>query len=516
MTNRLWSTQQQAVFNWFRTGTGNLIVRARAGTGKTTTMVEALKYAPEKNPVFCAFGKKIATELQSRVSNADVSTFHSLGFAAVRRYWERTRMDERGARKDALAREVCGPLSPDPITRLVAKLHTAGREMAPLTTDWRDLLPIAYDQDCVPDEDWVDRGFDLDWICQRACMAMDLAATVRPLATGIDFTDMIYLPVRNKWLQPKYDLVIVDEAQDLNATQLLIARGIASGRTVVVGDDRQAIFGFRGADSGALDRLKRELNATELSLNVTYRCGRKIVESAARLVPDFEAAPSNPDGEIQQMSVTKVPEVVAIGDFVLSRKNAPLATMALRILRTGKRAKIEGRDIGAGLKALVGKFAKGRGGSSMPEFLERVTNWQDKEVTRAARSKDKLAEGRIERINDQADTLRALAEGLSGVPELQTRIEQLFADDGGPRVICSSIHRAKGLEADRVFVLDATLIHESPCGCGHHRSLHGSACSRCDCTEFCEDAKRQLEERNLEYVAITRAKTTLVRVAGLP
>ena len=94
-------------------------------------------------------------------------------------------MDEYGARKDSLAREACAPMTPDAIVKLVAKLHTAGREMAPLTTDWHDLVPIAYDQDCVPDEEWLNKGYDLDWICARACEAMELAATVRPLATRI-------------------------------------------------------------------------------------------------------------------------------------------------------------------------------------------------------------------------------------------------------------------------------------------------------------------------------------------
>jgi DNA helicase-2/ATP-dependent DNA helicase PcrA len=520
MAPRVWSDQQQQIFRWFASGTGNLVVRARAGTGKTTTIVEALSHAPEKRILLCAFNKRIATELQGRLTNpaAEAATLHSVGFAAVRQYWERTRIDDKGARKEHLARQVCGDKVPDALVRLVAKLHTMGREMAAAATDWRELRPLAFAHDCVPDEEWADDGYDTDWVCARAIDAMNLAASVRPLATGIDFADMLFLPVRNKWLRPKYDLIVVDECQDMNETQLLIAQGVAKGRVVVVGDDKQAIYGFRGADSGSLDRLKTELEAQELGLTTTYRCGKAIVQEAQRLVPDFLAAPSNGEGRIETIPVSQLAAACAVGDFVLSRKNAPLATIALRILRAGKRAKIEGKDIGAGLRALVGKLSKGKATGSMPQFLAKLTTWESREVERASKSGDQTAEARIERVRDQAETIRALADGLSGVPELQARIDDLFSDSGGPRVICSSVHRAKGLEAERVFVLADTLLRELPCRCKHWAGVHdsGSGCSQCACKHYAEDAARKQEEQNIEYVAITRAKDTLVWVEGLP
>ena len=68
-------------------------------------------------------------------------------------------------------------------------------------------------------------------------------------------------------------MVVVDEAQDMTSAQLEIAVGACKrgGRVVIVGDDRQAIYGFRGADSGGLDRLKKLLKAKELGLTTTYR-----------------------------------------------------------------------------------------------------------------------------------------------------------------------------------------------------------------------------------------------------
>jgi superfamily I DNA/RNA helicase len=44
---RVWSPQQDAIFDWFRSGQGHLVVRARAGTGKTTTILQGIHHAPE-------------------------------------------------------------------------------------------------------------------------------------------------------------------------------------------------------------------------------------------------------------------------------------------------------------------------------------------------------------------------------------------------------------------------------------------------------------------------------------
>jgi DNA helicase-2/ATP-dependent DNA helicase PcrA len=58
---------------------------------------------------------------------------------------------------------------------------------------------------------------------------------------------MIYLPLAWNLTAKDYQLVVVDEAQDMTAAQLEIAQRVCNGRICVVGDDRQAIYGFRGA-----------------------------------------------------------------------------------------------------------------------------------------------------------------------------------------------------------------------------------------------------------------------------
>lgn len=489
--SRTWSTQQDAVFEWFVNASGHLVVRARAGTGKTTTIVEAvkrwLKANPGKRAILCAFNKRIAEELTLRFAgcaNVEVKTLHAIGYLIVQRYWEGIRVEDTRnkllvSRKDALTARVCGQAAPDAIKRWVSKLHTLGREQMPLAMDGSDLVPLAESFDCVPDEQWASEGWTVERVAAYAAKAMDLAANERP-RTGIDFADMIFLPIRNQWVNPVYDLVVVDEAQDMTSAQLALARGINKGRIAIVGDDRQAIYGFRGADPGSLDRLKDELGATELGLTTTYRCGRAIVDLAATLVPDFQAAPSNPDGLVGSLHSSLLSGVVQAGDFVLSRTNAPLVSTAMKLLKAGKRTKVAGRDIGNGLQTLV-KTLTGKA-RSVPEFLDRLAGWQLREMRRAEKNRD---EAKMDAILDKADMLRAMAEDAPNVVTITNRIADLFTDDGlgaAGIITCSSVHRAKGLEADRVFVLMDTLKDTT------------------------------LEEQNIRYVAITRARAELVWV----
>ena len=498
-TSRTWSGKQTSIFGWFATAIGHLIVRARAGTGKTTTIIEGINHAPEKNILLCAFNKRIAEELTARLSNpnAQAKTLHAVGFAAVRRYWSDVKVGSGSLRADRLSEQVCGPRCPDTVKRLVSRLHTKGREIAPHANAIGDLTDIALNFECEPDDSWArcprcfnerDRcecpsgfgGFDLLYVETKALEAMELAAEIKPVETGIDFSDMIFLPVRNGWLAKTYDLVVVDEAQDMTVAQLEIARGVCRGRICVVGDDRQAVYGFRGADSESLDRLKTELNATELGLTTTYRCGRAIVALARELVPDFEAGPNNPEGIVRELTGDKLLGEVAQGDFILSRLNAPLVSLAMTLLKSGRRTRIAGRDIGAGLKALIRKVS--HGSRSIPELLSKVAAWETREVTRMQKA-NRL--DRIDGIHDQAEMIVELATSARNVADVEARIDALFTDDGLGQagvITCSSVHRAKGLEADRVFVLADTL------------RTHNQ------------------EERNIQYVAITRAKSELVMV----
>lgn len=493
------SPQQGDIFDWFRSGEkGNLVVRARAGCGKTTTILAGVELAPEAAILLAAFNKDIADELRSRITNqrVEAKTLHALGFQFVRYRWKGIKVEEGGNRRErdlaeAATKAIKGGLPlraarnnpvPDEAIKLVGQLHSKGREIRPFARNGGDLVELMVTFNLIPDEALTAAGWSEHAICLAAHRAMELART-RPVNTGIDYSDMIYLPLVNDWVRAWYDLVVIDEAQDMTEAQLELALRACrrTGRIAVVGDDRQGIYGFRGADSSALDNLKRALKARELGLTITRRCPKNVVELAKALVPDFEAAPTAPEGTIRRCDGDAMVADAAPGDFIISRKNAPLVPLCLALLKRGVRARVKGRDIGRGIQALLRKLDA----SSLDELEHLLANWITHETARAMKLPEDTRDARIEFVQDQAAIIHALADGAGDLDGLNRRILDLFSDEKDSRaVILSTVHRVKGLEASRIYLLEGTFRTGS------------------------------LEEDNIRYVAITRTKDTLVWVEG--
>lgn len=253
-----------------------------------------------------------------------------------------------------------------------------------------------------------------------------------------------------------------------------------------MGDDRQAIYGWRGADSNAIGRLMKGAGGEHavLPLSITYRCPSKVVAIAKQIVPDYEAAPEAPEGEVVHGDDRLLGQVKA-GDVVLSRKNAPLATLCLELLRRGVPAAVAGRDIAARIKGLWQKAQEQGQARDLDEALTWISGWASREMKRAEAREDFEA---ADAVHDLADTARAVADGCASLEEVVRRCEDLFVDgkdkeSAGRRVTLSTVHRAKGLEWDQVFMLAATFNRD-----------------------------KSVEESNLWYVALTRAKRTLYLV----
>lgn len=501
-----WSTQQKDIFDWFRNGSGNLVVRARAGAGKTTTIVEAINYAPESKILLKAFNKSIAVELQERLCNprAEAKTSHSLGFGFVRKQLGSVTLDtkvpwdKKRARTLAMAalEKVDKSVPPKTIITNVARLITNAREIEPFLASKHHedaierVIDLAYQFDQVPDAASEILGWSVGRIAESVVEGVKLAAQPTQI---IDFTDMIFLPVVNNWVTPRYDLVCVDEAQDMNACQLHLALKVCKegGRIAVIGDDKQAIYGFRGADSGSLDRLKDELEAEELGLPITYRCPTSVVYEANRLVEDFYAADGAKEGTVDKIYSSKLSQHAQPGDFVVSRTNAPLMRVCLDLIKNNIRAKIQGREIGKALSAIVNKLSKNQNYMGVDEFLPLLDEWATVEYSRAMTAeRNKFAA----LILDRAETIRIVAEGRKTVKDILFKIDDLFGEPATEfgTVVCSTVHKVKGLEAPRVFLLKDTF----------RRSNHPKALSSAT------------EEMNIEYVAITRAKNHLTWVLG--
>src|SRR5580693_9283700 len=72
----LWSEYQQAVFEAVKRPADNILIQAVAGSGKTTTIIEAMKYAPGSS-LFMAFNKAIAEDIRRKVTSGDVKTLNA-------------------------------------------------------------------------------------------------------------------------------------------------------------------------------------------------------------------------------------------------------------------------------------------------------------------------------------------------------------------------------------------------------------------------------------------------------
>jgi DNA helicase II / ATP-dependent DNA helicase PcrA len=468
------SAQQEAIVHAVAANDSDLQVVARAGCGKTTTILAACGVA--KGSVgFFAFNKAIATELQQKApSNVMVQTLHSLGFAMLRGSFRGVQVDN-----DKTFNLVKGRLEAHewdliaPVKRLVGLVKNNLRE------------PTAENLDSMADEYGVDCGGMEERIygVVRAVISASVPALDARQIT-IDFDDMIWLPAfLGLKSGPQLDWVFVDEAQDLNAAQMELIRMISTrGRVCFVGDPAQAIYAFRGADSNAMAALADSIKAmgrtvATFPLTQTRRCPKAIVKAANEFVPDFEALPDAPEGVIQTASLAAVP-----GDMVVCRLNAPLIAPAYALLRAGVPVKVQGRDIGAGLTALVKRLKA----TSIDDLFSRLDSFQAKEQIALGRkygAKPSKLEAAILALNDKVETIRELAAGQTSVAGLLEAITRLFGEVASANgvVLLSTIHRAKGLEAPRVWILETPPM-------------------------------RGPQEGNLRYVAITRAKESLFLV----
>jgi len=488
MTKHKWSKQQQSIFNWFESGAGNLVVRARAGTGKTTTILEGINRAPDENILLAAFNKRIADELSQRCTNqnASVKTLHALGYAFVRRQWNELGPIEVDARRTlgllyehAKAEHL--PYIGKLPARWIASLATLMKELYPFDATQPDLIEqTGLDYGTLTDLYRVGWGFQKVLPLVQTCIEKSKAYTGK-----VDYADMLFLPLVLEMTEPLFDLVVVDEAQDMNRAQLDLALASCTeeGRVCVVGDDRQAIYGFRGADSGAIDRMKEQLQADELPLTETYRCPQAVVREANRLVPDL-VSNKKEEGSVSVVRTdSELLKLASKGDFILSRLNAPLAHTCLVFLTNNIPARIVGRDVGEALQTHIDKQARHEDTDKIGDFLVDLQGYEVSTV-RALDEADRPEA--IEAFLDMTHTIRTLAsEGCLTVGDLRTRIKTLFVDTPPEdMVVLSTVHKAKGLEADRVFILKHTLYNFSVSD----------------------------EETNIEYVAITRAKKDLVWV----
>jgi DNA helicase-2/ATP-dependent DNA helicase PcrA len=481
------SIYQNNIFKFLAETVRNLVVRAGAGSGKSTTLVEIVKRLGG-NTLLLAFGKDIAEALKVRGVNA--RTFHSLTYQPVTRFYSsmsRAQVDSNKVRN--LIRERYSDADQRTYGAFVFKLVGLAKNsgMGFLVDDteqnWDDIA-AKHDLEIEDGKGSYREAIERS----RAMLSISNEAAKRGL---LDFDDLLFLAVKDGITLPTFDNVLVDEAQDTNAIQRAILRKIMrpDSRLVAVGDPSQAIYGFRGADSDAMDLIKSEFDAEELPLTVSYRCATNIVKYASQFGV-IEAAPGAEEGVVTTVKrETKHVDLMEARDLVLCRITKPLIELAYDLMMARKPAYMMGRDIGEGLVNLIKKQqAKG-----VDQLITKLDVSTAREIERA---KAKGDDAKAERAEDRRDCVMfligTLPENERTIPELIRIIENLFKNKADA-VVLATVHKTKGLEASRVFWLNHDYV-----------------------SKWARQDWQKQQEKNLRYVAATRAKSELVLIPSPP
>lgn len=488
------SPQQASFFSWVAAGTGSCVLEAVAGAGKTSTLVHGLTLMAG-DVFFVAYNKAIAEEIKARVqvnpnAKIDVSTFHAAGYRFWRRVAKDVKIDGHKVRnifRAAVERNPAYAAYESSVLALVSLGKQAG--LGALTpANEESWMALVDHHDIEAPESEGRPGVEM--LIRLAHKT--LQASVELDHTVIDFDDMIYAPLLHNARVWQHDWVLVDEAQDTNATRRALALRMLKrgGRLVAVGDPRQAIYGFTGADSDALDLIAAATDAVRLPLTVTYRCPKAVVAHAQQWVSHITAHETAPEGSVKTGALKDLAKLATPGDAVLCRLTAPLITNVYTFIAAGIPARVEGREIGEGLKALATRW-KVKSLTQLSTYLDAYVESEAAKLRAKDRESKAVAlEDKVACLNVIIGRVRTRAPNAT-VDELRAEIDNLFgpADAAKPAVTFSTIHKAKGREWNRVVWL---VTGPSP---------------------WARKQWQQVQEANLCYVATTRAKSELVLVS---
>jgi superfamily I DNA/RNA helicase len=478
--------EQERIFLFTKKRPENILIKAYAGAGKTTTIIEAVKLLPkDKSIMFLAFNKHIQEELKTKLPEyVRCYTTYGLGTSAIKRkYGDKIEFDEFKADKIILKKSKGWDLHDEFkneeeigfYLENIKKLVNLCRLTLTVKPEFVQHISKRYD---IP----ISKPKDI----KRALKVLDEMTNDR---SSFDYTDMIYLPAIDNsiWMFPQ-DYVFVDEVQDLNRCQIKIiekvlkrdkASGKYTGRLICVGDFFQGIYGFNAADENSFEWFEKFPNTKTLPLSVSFRCSKNVIKKAQEIVPDIKALPDAPDGVVRDGDVLKEAQS---GDFVLCRTTMPLVKLFFEFLTQHRKAIIMGSDIGLHLIELIGKINN----------IQKLITFWETELNNY--KKDLKADGVLNpnehsgysALEDKVRTLLFLARISDSIPDLKFKIKTIFTDEI-QGIVLSTVHKIKGLEADRVFIIRPDLLPMQN-----------------------TKSWQYIQEKNLEYVAYTRAKLDLI------
>jgi DNA helicase-2/ATP-dependent DNA helicase PcrA len=476
--------EQKNIFYHIEKTNFNLFIKAYAGCGKTFVITKGCELISQVlQTTFLAFNRHIKEELKDKLpAHVRVNTSHGAGLSALKRKYQDIEFDEfkvdklikKKANRWNLQDEFNNSFEKDQYYKELKKVINLCR--LTLTLDKKYIGFLAEKHEIkLTDKD-----------IKRVSQLMEFLVNDR---TTYDFTDMVFLPaIDNKiWFFPQ-DYVIVDEFQDLNKAQQKIVEKMLKkdrftkqtiGRLICVGDAKQLLYGFAGVSERNLEWFENFPNSKTLPLSYTFRCSKNVVKKAQEYVPEINALPDAPEGDVRNGNVLEEAEA---GDFVLCRTTEPLVRLFFDFLEQDKTAYIKGSDIGVEIINMINDFTS---------IGESLTYWENKLNRLASDLKnsgviDPIEDSGFVALNDKFMVLSFLGKYATDIPDLICKINLLFAEnkDG---IVLSTVHKAKGLEADRVFIIKPDLLPMKV-----------------------NKAWQYQQELNTVYVAITRARHELI------
>jgi DNA helicase-2/ATP-dependent DNA helicase PcrA len=483
------SAKQNAIYDTWLTEDCNILIRAVAGSGKTTTLLKLLEYCQHRT-LFLAFNKSIQVEIQEKIEKRGLAqgkalTMHSLGLQAVRKKFKARVNSNKNF---------------DLIKKLQDENYFFFKNV-----NWETKLKISF---TIIDMNDVSRlfltddieeikvymngmnkaFFDVDVDGESAIeLLWDSFLNLREQSYAgrsieVDFHDMIYVPVRLGLVLPIFPYyLMVDEAQDLNLLQhkfidKLISQGTIQ-RWIAVGDSNQSIYGFSGAYTSSFEKFLQKDNVKEMPLDICYRCPIDVVNSANEVYPVMEAH-KNYTGVVRELPSFKMIKDKAM---VICRNSAPLFELYFMLLAEDRQVYIKGEDI---LGSMM-KFMKPYNYKTVSDAYRKM----ERELGKLASDKDKSDNARfkyyvyLNNYNIFGTLIKKMAKPDEPVKNLVERLKNIFSG-GDDAITLSTIHKSKGLEADVVCILNEHLIP----------------------SKFASSDEQLRQEMNLKYVARTRAR----------
>jgi superfamily I DNA/RNA helicase len=467
------TAEQEAIVSAATSTEDNILVQALAGAAKTSTLVLIAQALKKQSMLFLAFNKSIATEAATRMpSLCNCSTLNSAGHRAWGQQINKHLKVDTKKMYNLLQDEIKRHKGPEQQSLFDSMMELNHAIRSAKVYGW---IPDGHYDQAKPVLDdahfWPMLDYNYTQVEQHVIKNVILSSIAESFKGIIDFDDQIYMPSIFTCRFPKYPIVLVDEAQDLSELNHQMIAKMYKKRLIAVGDSRQAIYEFRGALSSSMEVLKRRFDMTEFYLTISFRCSQEVVKEARWHAPSMQYPDWAIEGAVDffgsEWDMSDLPDRCAI----LCRNNAPLITLAMRLIKSGRSCEYVGRDIHQNLLKLMRKLGKKETPTS--DILPLMDKWYRER-------KKKLKSSN--RARDEHDCLVAF---LEAAPTLQLAIRQMdkfFSSDGTIKLMTG--HKSKGLEFDEVFILDKNLL----------------------------DLEGEGQDRNLMYVMQTRAKDRLTYI----